>query len=92
MAREHVGDNILCVDAVQGKVTENNKTKFGYVHGFVTGRFEGVAKEDYGVNFSGKIVKVSQQTKLSGGSRIFPRGVRQLPNCDYFAIFLPKTA
>ena len=28
----------------------------------------------------------------SGRSRIFPRGVRQFPNWDYFAIFLPKTA
>ena len=29
----------------------------------------------------------------NGGSRIFPMGVRQLPNWDYFTIFfLPKTA
>ena len=26
------------------------------------------------------------------GSRIFPRGVRQFPEWDYFPIFLPKTA
>ena len=30
--------------------------------------------------------------KISGWSRIFPRGVRQLPIWDYFTIFLPKTA
>ena len=28
----------------------------------------------------------------SGKSRIFPSGMRQLPNLDYFAICLPKTA
>ena len=39
-----------------------------------------------------KVIFFLGQSIYSGGSRIFPRGVRQLPNWDYFAIFLPKTA
>ncbi len=71
VAREHVGESILCVDAVQGKVTENNKTKFGYVQAFTTGRFEGVAKEDYGVNYAGRIVSVSTIKSYSEAKTTF---------------------
>ena len=59
VAREYVGDNILCVDAVEGAVATKNAAKFGYVYGFKTVRFEGTAKSDYGkVYTDGKIVKV----------------------------------
>ena len=64
VAREHVGESILCVDAVEGRVTENNKNKFGYVQAFVTGRFEGVAKEDYGVDYPGEIVQVRDRIRI----------------------------
>ena len=36
--------------------------------------------------------KLQNNTTLSGGSRIFPTGVRQFPNWDNFGNFLPKTA
>ncbi len=62
VAREYVGDNILCVDAENG-VANKNEAKFGYVKaGFNTGRFQGVAKESVdGVlqYTSGRMVKVS---------------------------------
>ena len=80
MAREHVGENILCVDAVDGKVTENNRTKFGYIYAFGTGRYEAVAKEDYGIKYSGKIVKVRVVTGIST-VKSSPDGVFRTLDC-----------
>ncbi len=60
MAREHVGDNILCVDAVLGSVAKNNRTKFGYSDAFLTVRYEGIAQSDKSHPYSGSIVKVSK--------------------------------
>jgi GNAT superfamily N-acetyltransferase len=47
VAREHVGTKTLCVDAVMGKVAENNQHKFGYREAFKTGRFQCTAKSSY---------------------------------------------
>ena len=59
VAREYVGENILCVDAVAGKVAADNQAKFGYTEGFTTTRYEGVVKADNGAEYKdGKIVKV----------------------------------
>ena len=59
VARAYVGDSILCVDAVMGKVAQNNEQKFGYKAAFDTGRFHGVASTDVGYSFNGSIVEVS---------------------------------
>ena len=40
---------------------------------------------------NGTITLTETEMDTSGGSRIFPSGVRQLPNLDYFVNFLPKT-
>lgn len=47
VAREHVGTRTLCVDAVMGKVVDNNEQKFEYRAAFKTGRFLGTAKASY---------------------------------------------
>ena len=39
------GKNVLCVDAVKGKVTANNEQKFDYVYRWETGRYAGEAQE-----------------------------------------------
>ena len=64
VAREYVGENILCVDAVIGKVSETNK-KHGYMERFKTARFQSIAKVDYGVEYrstQGSIVPVSSKS------------------------------
>ena len=58
VAREYVGEGILCVDAV-GKVSLSNEQKFGYKPAFKTGRFHGAACTDVGYKFDGEIVAVS---------------------------------
>ena len=47
LAVEHwkVGKNVLVIDAVPGKVTENNEKKFGYIFKWVTQRYSCKAKE-----------------------------------------------
>jgi len=58
VAFSHVGNNILVVDAVQGKVAETNK-KYGYKDTATSGRYQGVAKETVpGVQCSCKILPV----------------------------------
>ena len=64
VARTYVGTSTLCGDAVMGKVAATNEAKFGYKPAFKTGRFHGTAKADYGVDYSGTIVKVN--TNLTG--------------------------
>jgi GNAT superfamily N-acetyltransferase len=44
VAREHVGNRKLCIDAVIGKVSDDNEKKFGYRPSFKSARFRGVAK------------------------------------------------
>ncbi len=59
----HVGDNILCVDAVMGSVARKNADKFRYVSaGFKTMRYEIDAPESVGIQLAGgsKIVPVSE--------------------------------
>ncbi|KAK2160125.1 hypothetical protein NP493_1667g00001 [Ridgeia piscesae] len=47
VAREHVGENMLAVDAVLGKVADINRTKFGYVAAsFLTRRMQAVVRDD----------------------------------------------
>ena len=58
VARSYVGESILCVDAVTGKVAQTNQQKFGYTAAFKTGRFHGIAKSDVGIKYDGKIVEV----------------------------------
>lgn len=58
VARAYVGDSILCVDAVAGKVAKTNEQKFGYSTAFTTSRFHGIAKRDVGVVYEGTIVEV----------------------------------
>ena len=48
VARDHVRDRMLCVDAVLGKVAETNR-KHGYRDAFTTARFLGIARATYGV-------------------------------------------
>ena len=50
VAREYVGSGILCIDAVLGKVAQNNRTKFDYKDAdFQTARYEGTATADIDV-------------------------------------------
>ena len=47
VARGHVGENILAVDAVLGKVADVNRSKFGYVAAsFLTRRMQAVVRDD----------------------------------------------
>ena len=47
MAREHVGKNILAIDAVEGKVAEDNRTKFDYIPAsFLTKRVQVVVGDN----------------------------------------------
>ena len=69
VAREHVGENILAIDAVLGKVAEVNRSKFGYVAAsFLTRRMQAVVRDDVtadtAVYKDGDIVPV-------GGATIF---------------------
>jgi len=59
VAREHVGNKLLCIDAVLGKVAEDNALKFGYHSAFKTGRFQGIAKSSYSINQTLTILSVS---------------------------------
>ena len=62
VAKDHVGDNILCIDAVfDHQVAERNRTKFGYEPTFLTTRYTTVAKEHHGIEHSLIIVKVATQ-------------------------------
>jgi len=47
VAREYVGENILCVDSVGGKVAKDNSDKFGYKFAYDTNRLKGVAQSSY---------------------------------------------
>ena len=58
VARDYVGEGILCVDAVMGKVSQTNEQKFGYKSAFKTGRFHGAACTDVGYKFDGNFVPV----------------------------------
>ena len=58
VAREYVGKNTCCIDAVLGKVTENNLTKFGYIIGHKIGYFKAKAQANV-VQYTGEIKKVS---------------------------------
>ncbi len=40
VARGHVGENILCIDAVAGSVAKKNAEKFDYVDAYITRRLE----------------------------------------------------
>ena len=47
MAREHVGKNILAIDAVEGKVAEDDRTKFDYLPtSFITKRVQVVVGDN----------------------------------------------
>lgn len=58
VAREYVGDNHLCIDSVTGKVARDNENKFEYKYAFNTCRYEGIAKDDYGIQYGSEIIKV----------------------------------
>ena len=60
VAREHVGDRILCIDAVEGKVAEYNVEKFGHSVAFKTSRFKCTATSSFSlIEASAKILPVS---------------------------------
>ena len=63
VAREYVGNNICCIDAVLGTVTEKNLAKFGYIVGFKTGHFQVKARKNV-VRYSGEIKEVSTWLRL----------------------------
>ena len=47
MAREHVGKNILAIDAVEGKVADDDRTKFDYLPAsFITKRVQVVVGDN----------------------------------------------
>ena len=58
VARAYVGDSMLCVDAMLGKVAHKNEEEFGYKSAFKTGRFHCAARADVGIQYKGKIVGV----------------------------------
>ena len=47
VAREYVGEHILCVDSVRGKVAKDNTDKFGYKYAYDTNRLKGIAQSSY---------------------------------------------
>jgi len=51
-------NGVLCIDAVEGTVTDKNEAKFSYVKAFVTMRY-GIEAKDFGLKYNGEIVQVS---------------------------------
>ena len=58
VARDYVGKNICCIDAMLGSVTEKNLAKFGYIVGYKTGHYSATAKRNV-VQHAGEIKKVN---------------------------------
>jgi len=50
VAREHVGNKLLCIDSVLGKVADDNARKFGYHSAFESGRFQCTARSSYSIS------------------------------------------
>ena len=74
MAREHVGDHILAIDAILGKVADDDVNKFDYVPAsFFTRHAQVVVRDDVTADAAayrdGSIVPVGGATV-----RIFPSG------------------
>jgi len=59
VAREYVGKNTCCIDAVLGSVTEKNLSRFGYIIGHKTGYFQTKAQANI-VQYSGEIKKATE--------------------------------
>ena len=67
MARKHVGNNILAIDAVLGKVADDDVNKFDYVSAsFLTRRVQVVVRDDVTADAAayrdGNIVRVGGAT------------------------------
>ena len=73
VAREHVGDKILAVDAALGKVVDDNRDKFGYVAAsFGTRRMQAVVRDDIAADTT--VYKDGDIIPVRGTTVIRPKG------------------